>query len=196
MSPIKPRFPRRTLRAFTLVEMMVGATISVFVLAGVLTSFLMMGRSGYNAANYSMMEAEARRALETFSAEARMASNIVWTSASSVTFTVVASSGTYRVNYTYDNSTSGATAQSFYRQLGTPGTSNTNTKLVLVRNVTDFSFRRYKVINGIDYTANNDLETKQIQITLRSVRTGFTTVAATNAVLSARVVLRNKAVTT
>jgi hypothetical protein len=65
-----------------------------------------------------------------------------------------------------------------------------------VRNVSEFAFRRYKVINGVDYTANNDLETKQIQITLRAIRTGVTTVDTTNAVLSARVVLRNKAVTT
>jgi hypothetical protein len=42
----------------------------------------------------------------------------------------------------------------------------------------------------------NDLETKQIQLTLRTVRTGVTTVNATNAVLSARVVLRNKQVST
>jgi len=40
-----------------------------FILTGVLSAFLMMGRSGYNAANYSMMEAEARRALESFSEE-------------------------------------------------------------------------------------------------------------------------------
>ena len=67
---------------------------------------------------------------------------------------------------------------------------------MLVRNVTEFAFRRYKVVNGVDFSAANDLETKQIQITLRSVRTGATTVAATNAVLSARVVLRNKSVST
>ena len=65
-----------------------------------------------------------------------------------------------------------------------------------MRKVSEFAFRRYKVVNGANFAAANDLETKQIQITLRSVRTGATTVAATNAVLSARVVLRNKLVTT
>lgn len=190
----------RRSRAFTLVEVMIGSTLSVFILAGVLSSFLMLGRSGYNAANYSIMEAEARRALETFSAEARMANNIAWASDSSVTFTVVLSTGSYRVKYAYDSATSGTTAQSFYREqvtspagMGQPAVGTTR---VLVRNVTEFAFRRYKVINGVDYTANNDLETKQIQITLRAIRTGYTTVATTNAVLSARVVLRNKAVTT
>ena len=194
MLPINPSVASRRRRGFTLVEVMIGATISVFVLSGVLASFLMMGRNGYNAANYSMMEAEARRALETFSEEARMAKNITWNSSTSITLKVVQSSGSYDVTYAYDSATSGATAQCFYRKLG--GASSTSTASILVRNVTDFAFRRYKVVNGVDYTAANDLETKQIQITLRSMRTGMTTVAATNAVLSARVVLRNKVVTT
>jgi len=196
MLPTDPSLPslRRRARGFTLVELLVAAGLSGFILAGILTTFAMLGRSGYNAANYSMMEAEARRALETFSEEARLASNITWTSANSITLTVVNATSTYLVTYAYDTSTSGATSRCFYRL---PGPANsTATPLILVRNVTDFAFRRYKVINGVDYTAANDLETKQIQITLRSVRTGATTVAATNAVLSARVVLRNKVVST
>lgn len=172
---------------------MISAGLVSFILVAVLGSFLMIGRNGYNAASYSIMEAEARRALETFSEEARMASNIAWNSSTSVTFTV-AGATSYRVTYAYDSSSSGATAHCFYRLLGTA--SSTATKLILVRNVSDFAYRRYKVVNGADYSATNDLETKQIQITLRSIRTGITTVATTNAVLSARVVLRNKAVTT
>lgn len=195
MSPTKPhrcaRFPRR---GFTLVELMVSAALAGFILVGVLSAFLMLGRSGYNAASYSTMEAEARRALEAFSEEARAAKNITWNSANSITLTVVGSSGTHLVTYAYDTSTGSATAQCFYRVAGTA--TSTAPRLILVRNVTDFAFRRYKVVNGVDYTATNDLETKQIQITLRSTRTGITTVAATNAVLSARVVLRNKAVST
>lgn len=182
-------------RGFTLVEILIGSTISAVILVGVLASFLMMGRNGYNAANYSMMEAEARRALETFSQEARMAKNIDWKSANEVSFEVVTSSGsTFWVTYGYDSSTSGTNAQTFYRKLGI--STSTSNRLILVRNVTQFAFRRYKVVNGVDYAAANNLETKQIQLTLRAVRTGITTVAATNAVLSARVVLRNKSVST
>jgi prepilin-type N-terminal cleavage/methylation domain-containing protein len=196
MSPTNfPLFSRRHAhRGFTLVEVMIAAGLSGFILSAVLSAFLMIGRSGYNASNYAVMEAEARRALETFSQEARQANNIVWNSANSVTLTVVASSGDYTVTYAYDSGASGTTANCFYRLPG--ASSSTSTRLILVRNVTDFSFRRYKVVNGADYAAANDLETKQIQITLRSTRTGTTTVATTNAVLSARVVLRNKSVTT
>lgn len=184
----------RGTRAFTLVEVLVAAGLSGFILTGILTTFVMLGRSGYNAANYSIMESEARRALETFSEEARLSSNITWTSANSITLTVVNATGTSLVTYAYDSGSSGDTAQCFYRLAG--AANSTATRLILVRHVSDFAFRRYKVVNGVDFTANNDLETKQIQITLRSVRTGVTTVAATNAVLSARVVLRNKVVST
>jgi Tfp pilus assembly protein PilW len=181
-------------RGFTLVEMLIGAALATAILAGILAVFLMIGRTSYNAASYSTMEAEARRALELFSEEARMASNLTWNSSTSVTFRVVRASGAYDVTYAYDSGTSGDTAQCFYRRAG--GAASTATPLILVRKVSEFAFRRYKVVNGANFAAANDLETKQIQITLRSVRTGATTVAATNAVLSARVVLRNKLVTT
>lgn len=195
MSPTKTISRAARVRGFTLTEILIASTMSAAVLAGVLSAFLLMGRNGYNAANYTMMEAEARRALENFSQEARMAKNIEWTSASEVSFQIVTSNDTtFWVTYGYDSSTSGANAQTFYRKLGK--TASTSPRLILVRNVTEFAFRRYKVVNGVDYTAANDLETKQIQLTLRSVRTGITTVATTNAVLSARVVLRNKVVST
>lgn len=191
---------RPACRGYTLVEVMIASTLGAALMAGVLATFLMMGRSGYNAANYSVMESESRRALETFSEEARMADNIWWSSSSDVKFRVVMESGTYEVKYVYDSSTSGPTAQCFYReQVTSPsgaGLPAVGTRTILVRNVTDFAFRRYKVVNGVDYAAANNLETKQIQITLRATRTGQTTVAATHAVLSARVVLRNKAVST
>ncbi|MDO8540547.1 MAG: prepilin-type N-terminal cleavage/methylation domain-containing protein [Opitutaceae bacterium] len=181
-------------RGFTLVEIMVSTGLSTIVMTGVLSSFILMGKNSYNAANYSVMEAESRRALETFTEEARMASNITWTSSNSVTLSVVNDTSTYLVTYAYDTGSSGSTAKCFYRRLG--DSSSTQPAQILVRSVTDFAFRRYKVVNGSDFSAANDLETKQLQITLRTVRTGTTTVNATNAVLSARVVLRNKHVST
>lgn len=173
---------------------MVSTGLSSVLMTGVLSSFVLMGQNSYNAASYSVMEAESRRALSTFTEEARMADNITWTSGNSVTLSVVNDTSTYLVTYAYDTATTGTTARSFYRKLGAAGVAGP--AQILVRNVNDFAFRRYKVVNGTDYSAANDLETKQIQITLRTVRTGVTTVNATNAVLSARVVLRNKHVST
>lgn len=184
----------RRRRGFTLVEILVTTSLSTIVMTGVLSSFVLMGQNSFNAANYSVMEAESRRALETFTQEARMAKNLTWISANQVTLSVVNEAGTYAVTYTYDSGSTGATAKCFHRRLGSA--ASTAPAQILVRNVTDFAFRRYKVVNGSDFSASNDLETKQLQITLRTVRSGVTTVNATNAVLSARVVLRNKQVST
>lgn len=179
----------RDRRGFTLLELLISTALASVVLVAVLSAFLMIGRTGYNASSYSIMEAEARRALETFSIEARMASNVAWTSSNSVTLTVLSSTSNYTVTYFYDTDT-----KSFYRVLGPAGSSAGRT--TLVRNVEDFAFRRFKVVNGTDFVAANDLETKQLQIMLRTVRSRSTAVDATNAVLSARVILRNKVVST
>ncbi len=189
------RTVRRSRRlGFTLVELLLSTSLASVVMTGVLSSFVLMGKNSFNAANYSVMEAESRRALEIFTQEARMADNITWTSANSVTLSVVSSAGSYLVTYVHNSGSTGATAKTFYRHLGAAGSGSP--PQVLVRGVSDFAFRRYKVVNGADFTASNDLETKQLQIALRTVRSGTTTVNATNAVLSARVVLRNKRVST
>ena len=43
---------------------MIGAALSSFILAGVLSTFLFLGRSGANIQNYNDMESQARSALE------------------------------------------------------------------------------------------------------------------------------------
>ena len=45
---------RRRPGAFTLAEVMIGATIGSFVLVGVLSAFLMLGRSGTNIVAYTL----------------------------------------------------------------------------------------------------------------------------------------------
>ena len=186
MTTITPPFKRRRdRRGFTLMETMVAAGLAAFVLLGILQTFLFIGKTSYNASNYCVMEEQSRRAMETFGEEVRQASAITWNSSSSVTLTVPTSSGNITVNYIYDNSTTGGTAQCFYRQVGS------GTPLILVRNVTAFAFERYQL--GAT-AASNDLSTKQLQMTLQTTIKGVTATAATNAVLSARYILRNKSV--
>ena len=182
--------------AFTLTEVMVAATLSVLVLAGVLSSFLLIGRTGYNASAYSATEAEIRRGLETFAEDVRQASAIHWNSDQSITLTVpTATNATQLITYAYDGDTGSGTHQCFYRQPG-PASSD-EPRRVLVHDVApDFAFHRYKLEQaGVpDNTAANDLETKQIQLNLRAVRTGITTAATTQTAISARFLLRNKRV--
>src|SRR5690606_28949793 len=86
-------------RGFTLVEVLISAGLSAFILAGVLSTFLFLGRSGANMQSYSDMESEARRGLELFAQDVRQASSITWSSEISITLTVNATS----ITYSYDS---------------------------------------------------------------------------------------------
>lgn len=175
---------------------MIASTLSVFVLTGVMTTFLMLGRSGANIANYSMMESHARRALEELSQDLRMASNITFNSSTSITLTVPDNyvSNSYQATYAYDSAT-----QTFYRKPG--NASSTAAKTNLINNVTTFAFARYdRVDNAISSTVPGDaaqatalnLSTKRIQLTMVSRTTTKTVAGASNNVLSASYILRNK----
>lgn len=185
-------------RAFTLVEVLIAATLSTVVLAGVLSTFLMMGRTGANLANYAQLEAEARKALDLFGQDVRMAKNVNWggvvpSDATSVILTISAppapiGGADWEVTYYWDTVVSSPTYHSFIRRVGP------NPGAVLIRNVNRFKFNAYKV--GSTGVAINAPETKQIQLSLTASRTSTTVVTATDVVLSARFILRNKIVTT
>jgi len=183
-------------RALTLTEVMLAATLSVFVLAGILSTFLLIGHSGYSASSYSELEAQANRGLTIFAEDVRQASDIHWNNVQSITLTLpTATNATTLVTYAYDGDRGSSTYECFYRQAGAP--AGGGDRQVLMRGVAaDFSFHRYKIEQPgqTDNTATNDLETKQIQLSLRAVRSGATVVAATQTALSARFILRNKRV--
>lgn len=171
---------------------MVSAFIGAWILAAVLSTFLFMGRSGANVQNYNDMEVQARNALEYFAEDVRQASNVVWNSADSVTLTV----GTTSITYAYSSG-----AKTFRRTVVVTSTSTTTWDRVIVTGITAFAFSAYNIsgsnvalATAANRTAANGT-TKQIQISLEAARTSRTVVAATNTVLSARFILRNKKVT-
>lgn len=185
ITPSPARKPHSLTRGFTLVELMIGAGLSSFILAGVLSSFLFIGRSGANVQNYNDMESQARKALESFAEDTRQASGIVWNSAVSVGLTVNGAT----VTYAYDSA-----AKTFSRTAA-------STTRTLVSGITSFNFSAYNIsgtalslASAADLTAANGT-TKQLQISLEAARTSTTVVAATNTVLSARFIMRNKKVT-
>ena len=192
-SPDRPPETRSTVcrraRGFTLVEVLISSGLASFILAGVLTTFLFLGRSGANVQNYNDMEAQARRALEQFAQDTRQASAIAWNSANSVTMIVDGVLITYA--YASGNFTRGVT------------TSPATPTRTLLSGITTFSFKAYNItgaeIAGIGTTttlAAAGTTTKQLQISLQAARRSQTVAAATNTVLSARFILRNKRVTT
>jgi len=165
---------------------MVAASLGSFILAGVLSAFLFIGRSGANLRNYSDMEAQARTALEVFAQDTRQASSVQWASANSVAMTVDST----LITYTFTPSTG-----SFTRTRNSVDTT-------LLTGITNFQFLAF-TITGVGLTdfsstaalTNANNRTKQIQISLSAARSTQTVATATNIVLSARYVLRNKRVT-
>lgn len=191
-----PPTNRRRRRGFTLVEVLIAASLSTVVLAGVMSAFLLVGKTGYAASNYSEMETQTRRALDIFGSDVRKAVDIRWNSAQSITLSVATSTNaTTLVTYAYDTDPASATYGCFYRVLGDAASTLPRRKLV-TGVASDFAFQRFKLEQSdvADNTATTDLETKQIQLNLRATRTGNTTVAANQAALSARYILRNKRV--
>lgn len=189
MTTSTARLERRRAAGFTLVELMVASSIGTFILSGVLSVVLMMGRSGLSASNYADMEAQSRRAVDEFAQDVRMASNLTWNSATSVTLTVpdnYTADGNL-VTYALDTSASGPTANSFYRQPG--GAGSTSPRFALARNVTTLTFARYTRTNAV---ATTELSTKRLQLTMNLRTTRQTTVDQNTLVISASYVLRNK----
>jgi len=200
-SPLSPLRGRRRLSGFTLVEVMIGASIGSYVLLGILTMFGFLNRSGARLTYYNAMALESRRALDEFSQDVRMASDVVWNSSSSITLTVPDNYTTYsnKVTYAYDSATSGTYKRSFYRVPGTPAedTATPNRRTILARNVTACTYTRR---DRLDNLATSDASTKRLELTLRisttavaAAATGVVnTVAATENTISATYLLRNK----
>ncbi len=184
-----PAPKRLASRGMSLVEVMIGASLAAFVLAGVISTFLFLGRSGANISNYSEMETEARTGLEYFAQDTRQASDLYWNSASSVSLTVSGAT----ITYSYSSAD-----ETFSRRAG-------GTTTVLVEGVSDFEFSGYMItgatVNTSDLSTAAKREaasdvTKQLQVYLKASRSSVTVATATNTVLSARYILRNKRVTT
>lgn len=175
-------------RGFTLVEVLIAGSIGSVVLMGVLSTFLFLGRSQANIANYADMERQAREGLEYFAQDVRQASALNWNSNQSMTILVKGVSVTYAFNSangTFNRTIGGSTA-------------------TLIEGISNFAYSGYMVTGAevsladlstaAKRTAASHV-TKQVQIHLRATRTSTTVATASNTVLSARFILRNKKVT-
>lgn len=195
---------------FTLVEVMICAGIGSFVMLGLITCFGMIARTGTSLYNYVDMEAQARRGLEKFSEDSRMASTVTTDSTTwpyKVILTVphvAADIYGNTITYWWDTTTdrTSATYQCFLRtelvRDSTGATASTTTSTV-IRNVATFQFDRWQAGGATGVQATSDANTDQLQIHLTLRKQGnergslsSSIVAATNLVVSARYILRNK----
>lgn len=186
---------------------MVGVSISSFLLVGILSTFLLMGRTGANIVNYTEIEAKARQSLELFSREARLAYQVSSHSANSVTLHVPdttsnprgTGTGAYTVTYAFDTAANrltravnGGTAAELISGVdAVPGTPFLNYYRYV--RPTSYANPGEGYFTGFTTnTATSAREIKQIEVSFLLRRQNVTVATATNRVLSARFIVRNK----
>lgn len=186
----------RRRRGFTLVEILVATGLSGMVMAAILSAVLMITRSVYLINNYIEMEGDARTALENFAVDSRMTSGIEWgrsSDAAPLSSILLYHQDGAAITYTYD-SAAGTLVRS----------ASDGTRRALLTGIRTFSFTAYRYdINAGTQTidpATKTLsalanETKMVQLSLEMVRARASIANATNTVVSALFVLRNKIIT-
>lgn len=163
---------------FTLTEVLIAVVIGAMLMGAVMSSFIFIAKSCVSLNDYTELDTEARVAIERFSREVRAAKDISGFSASGMVLTIPGAGGDYTVNYTYVPGD-----KAFYRAYGTASQE------ALLTGVEYFTLKRFNLLHN---PASNDLETKQIQLNARTARSGGVKFRATNNVLSARFIMRNK----
>ena len=172
---------------FTLVELLVGVTLSAAVMAAVLSSYVYLAKNLVRLTNQQTLETEARRTLGFFAKDVQMSAGISGTpSATSVTLTIPASTGTTTVAYSYNSSTG-----TFTR------TPAGGTAQILLRNITANGLNIYYYdTSGNIYTTYADYLSGIKQLLLQfSTQTGNTsngTQTLVYQVSSNRMIVRNK----
>jgi Tfp pilus assembly protein PilW len=144
---------------FTLVEILVGATLSALVMTAVLSSYIYMARNIARLANLQLLEAEARRTVMFFSRDARMASDLTDTtnlSGSRVSLVVPTGSGTNTITYYYNNTPSVATVSVNGSTVSMP--ANALTRCVYNGStVSALTLLRLRSVNNAAIPSRNDL---------------------------------------
>ena len=190
----EPGFRARCPAGFTLVEVLVAAAISVFILAGVLTANLQIIRSGIRIAQYAEMDSQVRRALDSLGRDLKAARAIQWHGESDITLTVpVAGGTTAQVTYAWT-----AASGAFFRVAGASSATAMG-RLELVRGIAalpaggaGLSFSRYDRA-GLPVTT--DAATKLITVTLTVTRSAPTAADTSQRPVSATFALRSKSST-
>lgn len=173
---------RAATRGVTLVELVVGMSISAVVMAAIFGSFNFLARSSLLTVSYAEMDLQARVGLETLARDVRMASDIQNVTANGMTLVVPNLASPVRYDFV-------PAKQSFYRNYGQPGEKR------LISGIDQFVLKLYSINRdalGQPLETTNLSEVKQLQIQLREVRAGAARATVTNNVISARYVLRNK----
>jgi Tfp pilus assembly protein PilW len=173
----------RSQRAFTLVELMIAASISVFILGTVMVSFVVMGRCFNAVGNYADLDRQSRNALDVMARDIRQTGALTNWSTTNLSFTNMDGhllSYTYQTNIGVLSYTNASTGQSN----------------VLLTNCTALTFSIFQrtPTNGCMtfYAASNAQSAKGVLMSFTCVRTNYATLTDSEAVETASIIMRNQ----
>ena len=176
---------------FTLVELIIGMSLSLMVMAAILSGYVFLGRNftrslGISSANQPTLESQGRRTLTYLAQDARMATELDLTgtapstlpSSSGLTFILPAPTGRKSITYSFNNSPVAVTLGVFQippgclvridQSTGTAMTLHTNL-LTLYFRYFDSSGKPYDNATEPYATTNNYLSgIKQVSVTFTS----------------------------
>ncbi len=146
--------------AFTLVEVLIGITLTLIVLTGVLNSYTLVARNftrtlGITSANRPSLESQTRNTIASFEQDAAAAIALSGTpSASAVNFTIPTGTSTNTIAYYYNSTASDATVTLAGYSKTVPATSlvrvdgNTGSMLTLQSGLLSLNFRYYDIYDN------------------------------------------------
>ena len=171
---------RRSLAAFSLVELLISLSLVMILTLALLTSYVFIARGDRSLQNYGDMNAQARKLLERLGEDLRAATDVTNFTPSSLTLTVPTNTtGTATQDVVWDfNSVDGTVT----RQAGTAAAAT------LARDVQTFAFY---YANGNNVETTSLVEVKQVQLSLRMLRLVASTVTS-EYVISAQYTMRAK----
>jgi Tfp pilus assembly protein PilW len=172
----------RSRRAFTLVELMVATSISVFVLATVMVSFVVMSRSFNAIGNYADLDKQSRNTLDVMARDIRQTGGLTnWTS----------------TNLAFTNLDGNALVYSYNTNSGVLTFTNGSTGQagVLLSNCTALTFSIFQrtPTNGpVSFcAASNAISAKGITMSFTCMRTNYLGLMDSESSQSASIVMRN-----
>ena len=201
-------------QGFTLVELLVATSIATVLIAGMLSSYLFLGRNLVRDTNRQQLETQSRNMLQTFARDVGVAVQVAraYDSATDITqpssWQTMPTSGQvafrmsvrndsnnqyqYAVTYTYDPNADIVTrVVSSGLNSGTPPSNFNANNLILLTHASSFSFN---YLDRAANTASNQLGIKQIEVASFTLTNGTaaTGTQSTFTGASGRLVLRNQ----
>jgi Tfp pilus assembly protein PilW len=177
-------------KAFTLVELLIGMTISTLVVAGVMSTLLVFTRTSIRVSNYEQMEAEATRGLEYLSRDSRMAQSLATNAPAGDAATRNITSVTLTIPQ--DGTTAMRTVTYRFTNSNTFERVENGVTTILIRNLESGS-GKFEAFNLKPELAANDYETNQLKVLMTAKPDSKGNYAqTTKRVISARFALRNR----